>query len=250
LRELATRDAREPLAVRLARLQSYLPAGLFSTDRYEDFLRSFFARENLSNRFDELSRELYVVANDVDAPRRAVFGDGDLREVEIATAVAASSAIPLFFEPVHIAGHDYFDGSIGQVDHIDVAIQHGADRIVVVNPVVPVCVDRAEGRRLRERGPIAIADQARRIISKASLHVAIKRYLAQHGHVEVLLVEPTEQCTDAFGNNPMSLRARTDILDYARSSIRRALWESVDDEAIVEQLASFTTAANRDRMAD
>jgi predicted acylesterase/phospholipase RssA len=247
LRALATLDLRKPLADRLARLQSYLPAGLFSTDRYAEFLRAFFARENLSNRFDDLSRELYIVANEVDSPERVVFGDGDLRDVEIATAVAASSAIPLFFEPVRIAGVDYFDGSVGRVDHIDVAIAHGADRIVVVNPVVPVRVDEAFGQPLRERGPIAIADQARRITSKACLHFGITRYLAQHAHVEVLLIEPSETDTDVFGNNPMSLCARGEILDYARSSTRHAFRELLDEESIVEQLASFTKAANRER---
>jgi NTE family protein len=248
LRALATLDLREPLTDRLARLQSHLPAGVFSTHRYQEFLRAFFARENLSNRFDHLSRELYIVANDVDSPARVVFGDGDLREVEIATAVAASSAIPLFFEPVRVAGRDYFDGSLGRVDHIDVAILHGADRIVVVNPVVPVRVDELDGHRLRERGPIAIADQARRIATKARLHLGIKRYLAQHAHVEVLLIEPSETDTDLCGSNPMSLGARIEILDDARLSTRRAFWESVDGESIVDEFARFTKAANRDRM--
>jgi predicted acylesterase/phospholipase RssA len=246
LRALATLRVREPLAARLARLQSYLPQGLFSTDRYEEFLRAFFARENLSNRFGDLSRELYIVANEVDSPLRVVFGDGDLRGVEIATAVAASSAIPLFFEPVRIAGRDYFDGSIGRVDPIDVAIAHGADRVVVVNPVVPVRIAGPQGQRVRERGPIAILDQARRITTKACIHLGITRNLARHAHAEILLIEPSETDTDPFGHNPMSLCARSEILDYARSSTRHALWKSFDEETIVEQLANFTNAANRD----
>jgi hypothetical protein len=44
----------------------------------------------------------------------------------------------------------------------------------------------------------------------------------------------------------MSLCARSEILDYARSSTRHALWKSFDEETIVEQLANFTNAANRD----
>jgi len=246
LRALASLGVREPLADRLAQLQSYLPPGLFSTDRYEEFLRTFFARENLSNRFDDLSRELYIVANEVDSPLRVVFGDGGLRDVEIATAVAASSAIPLFFEPVRIAGRDYFDGSIGRVDPIDIAIAHGADRIVVVNPVVPVRIAELQGKRVRERGPIAILDQARRITTKACIHLGIKRHLARHAQLEILLIEPSETDTDPFGHNPMSLCARSEILDYARSSTRHALWKSFDEETIVEQLAKFTNAANRD----
>jgi NTE family protein len=213
-----------PLADRLAQLGHSLPSGLFSTARYVEFLREFFAREDLANRFGEVRRELYVVANDVDSAARVVFGEGELRDVELATAIAASSAIPMFFEPVRIAGRDYFDGGIGRVDHIDVAIAHGARRILVINPVVPVRVDHRR-EHLRDRGLLAVGNQAFRIMNKARLHFGIKRYLAEHPSVEVLLIEPDDDDSVLFTNGSMSLSARAAILDYAREATRRALRE-------------------------
>jgi predicted acylesterase/phospholipase RssA len=225
------------LADRLAQLQYTLPSGVFSTDHYAGFLREFFARERLTNRFDEIARELYIVANDVDSAQRVVFGDGDLRQVEIATAVAASSAIPMFFEPVRLGQRDYFDGGIGRVDHIDVAIAHGAERILVVNPVVPVRLDQRNAH-LRDRGLLAVGNQAFRIMNKARLHFGIKRYLAEHPTVEVLLLEPGEEESILFTNSSMNLAARAEILDYARGTTRRALHELYSKGVRIQQPSS------------
>ncbi len=126
----------------------------------------------------------------------------------------------MFFEPVRIGEHDYFDGGIGRVDHIDVAIAHGAKRILVVNPIVPIKVDQ---RHLSDQGLLAIGNQAFRIANKTRLHFGIKRYLAEHPSVEVLLVEPSEDESVLFTNGSMSLSARAEILDYARQTTRRAL---------------------------
>ena len=47
----------------------------------------------------------------------------DSDTVPLSHAVAASSAIPLFFRPVRIEGRDYIDGSVGKVAHLDLAIK-------------------------------------------------------------------------------------------------------------------------------
>ncbi len=213
-------------------LHDLLPAGVFRLDHYVAFLRAFYARENLARRFAELRRELYVVANDVDAAERVVFGAEPLREVEIARAVGSSSAIPMFFEPVRIGDRDYIDGGVGRVAHVDVAIDHGAERILVVNPVVPVrnaegkaCLPTRHGRcaRMRDKGLLYLGEQALRIGNRARLHFGIKRYLAEHPRIEVLLVEPSDDETLLFVHNSMGLGARREILDYARDGARKGL---------------------------
>lgn len=226
------RHREDPLLDDLASLHDLLPAGIFRLDRFADFLGSFYARERLARRFVDLAGELYVVANDVDSAERAVFGEDPLRDVEIAQAIAASSAIPMFFEPVRIDGRDYFDGGIGRVAHVDVAIDHGACRLLVVNPIVPirndttkVCLTGSDGEcaRLRDKGLLYVGSQALRIMNKARLHFGIKRYLAEHPHVEVVLVEPSDDETLLFVNGSMGLTARQEILDYARRDARVAL---------------------------
>lgn len=225
-------EHRDRFLDHLESLQDLLPAGIFSLERYAEFLRAFYAREGLARRFSDLRKELYVVASDLDSAERAVFGDEPLRDIDIAHAVAASSTIPMFFEPTRIDGHDYIDGGVGRVAHLDVAIDHGADRILVINPVVPVrntsdavCLPSRGGEcaRMRDKGLLRVASQAWRITSRVRLTFGIKRYLAEHPHVEVLLLEPSDENTLLFLNGSMGLDARSEILDYARRQAREAL---------------------------
>ncbi len=132
-----------------------LPAGVFSLRHYERYLTRFLAHHGLPNRFSDVRRELYITANDLDSGHRVLFGQGELSEVPIATAICASSAIPLFFEPVRWNGRDFIDGAVGKVEHADVALARGADLIIVVNPLVPIFNDpiaRVCPRRSSERG--------------------------------------------------------------------------------------------------
>ena len=46
--------------------------------------------------------------------------------------VLASAAIPIFFPPVHIDGHDYGDGGIGLKTPLSPAIHMGASRILII----------------------------------------------------------------------------------------------------------------------
>ena len=222
-------------ADRAAELHSSPLHGVFSTDRYQEALRAFFVREGLSNRFGELERELYIVANELHSAERVIFGEVNAAGVEIATAVAASSAIPLFFEPVRVGSQAYFDGGFGNVP-IDVAIAHGADRVVVVNPVAPVRASDLGAIDAGGLGPLAVVDQARRIAAEAGVRLAIRRQLAQHRNLEMLLIEPLETDTAELGRNPMSSREGEGILESARSGMRRELWRLPANRRTVERL--------------
>jgi len=96
--------------------------------------RAFAAR--VSNNFHELARPLLIPAIDLDWAQRVVFGQGAFRDVPISHAIAASSAIPGFFEPYRIAGRDYVDGGRRTHGPADLAVEHDADLIVVINPAV------------------------------------------------------------------------------------------------------------------
>jgi len=218
---------------------SPLPAGFFRLDRYIQFLRDFFAREGLSNHFAGLAKELYVVAHDLDSAERVVFGAGELRDVEIAMAVAASSAVPVFFEPVRIGERDFLDGGIGQVDHIDVAIAHGARRILVVNPIAPF---RSGDGRLRESGFLNIGDQASRIANRTRLEFGIKRYVAEYPGVEVLLLESDAADSQLSAEGIMSLKAKTEIIDQTRAGARQAFTATYAEGIPIEQFGHWVPA--------
>jgi NTE family protein len=81
--------------------------------------------------FAELSKELHVVAANLDTYERRIFSAGD-----VATAVHASSAIPGICVPVVVEGHRYVDGGIVDPLPVGVLAGVGCDQIIAVN-VIP-----------------------------------------------------------------------------------------------------------------
>ncbi|MDB4967439.1 MAG: uncharacterized protein JWN44_3128 [Myxococcales bacterium] len=209
-----------------------LPAGVFSLRHYEKFLERFLRHHALPTRFAEVPRELYITANDLDSGHRAIFGQGALVDTPIATAICASSAIPLFFEPVRYNGRDYIDGAVGKVAHADIALARQAELIIVVNPQVPVHndPDREEmptplvgAHHIRDKGMLAVWAQAGKMSTRTKLLSGIRRYEASHPKSQVLLVEPRADEADIFLSNPMAFASRRRILRYGYESTARLL---------------------------
>src|SRR5207245_7643931 len=119
-------------------LKDALQTGIFALAHYETWLERLMSKHNLPRRFEDLRPELFITANDLDSGHRAIFGQGALRSVPISKAICASSAIPVFFEPMRIGNRDYIDGGSGKAGHMDLALARGADLILVVNPRVPI----------------------------------------------------------------------------------------------------------------
>src|SRR2546422_4944588 len=152
----------------LARAERDLPPGFFSLEALERFMREAFAARGLPNSFRELSRTLLIPAIDLDRAERVVFGQGDLHNVPISQAVAASSAIPGFFEPYTIGGRDYVDGGVGFSGHAHLAAEARAHVVFVLHPLVPNLCDGG-GAPMRARGLWTIMEQARRVYRQKPL---------------------------------------------------------------------------------
>jgi len=216
----------------LGDLADALPAGVFSLRHYEKFLDRFLRRHDIPTRMNELPRELYITANDLDSGHRAIFGQGELADAPLAKAICASSAIPLFFEPVRYAGRDFVDGAVGKIEHADIALARGVDLIVVVNPLVPYRndPDREDlptplmgARHIRDKGLLAVYHQSTKMSTRTKLHQGLKRYKASHPQATVLLIEPDEQEGDMFLHNPMNFSSRRRMLRYGYESTARKL---------------------------
>lgn len=223
---------RDIPGVVISGLLDALPAGIFSLRHYERYLTRFLAHHGLPNAFADVRRELYITANDLDSGHRVLFGQGELVDVPIATAICASSAIPLFFEPVRYNGRDFIDGAVGKVEHADVALARGADLIIVVNPLVPIFNDPdREGlptplvgaRHLRDKGMLAVNSQAAKMSTRTKLHQGLRRYQAANPHVTFLLVEPPADEADIFLANPMSFSSQRRMLRFGYESTARLL---------------------------
>src|SRR5215510_8621979 len=181
----------------LARAERDLPPGFFSLVALERFMRHGFEAKGLTNAFPSLPRTLLIPAIDLDRAERVVFGQGALCEVPISQAVAASSAIPGFFEPYTIGGRDYVDGGVGFSGHADLAAQAGADTVVVINPLVPTLLDGTAA--MRARGLYSIMEQANRIYSQNLLQLGLATLAVKHPRTDFFLLQPPRRDTPLFG---------------------------------------------------
>jgi NTE family protein len=144
------------------RSPGWLTSGLFSIDRFEQFLRARLP----VNDFRELSRPLLVTATDVDGRGRVVFGKGYLEDVAISQAVAASSCVPVLFRPYRIGDRYYMDGELVRTLSIDLAVEAGADVVVISNVYRPHVTRPGEKSLAHGSMPAVIRQTANVVLSE------------------------------------------------------------------------------------
>jgi predicted acylesterase/phospholipase RssA len=205
-------------------LHEQFPAGLFSLNPLQSYLCESFHNEGLCDDFSRLGRDLFIPAYDLDSGERVVFGTAEHQDLHICQAITASSAIPFFFQPYRIGRHAYLDGSVGRVLHIDIAIENGAKLIVLVNPRVPFHNDQdatylpslSYGKRsqIDELGILFTWEQAKRIECREKLLLALNYYRQTQPDIDILLFEPGDDEALLFFQGPMSISARTQVMQY------------------------------------
>ncbi len=79
--------------------------------------------------------DLWVVAARRRDGRRVVFGQDGSPRADVASAVAASCAIPGYFTPVTIGGETYVDGGVHSPTNADLLAGLGLDLVVVSSPM-------------------------------------------------------------------------------------------------------------------
>lgn len=194
----ASTALRRSIPDMLARAERDLPAGFFSLTALERFMREALAARAIPNGFPGLARTLLIPAIDLDRAERVVFGRPPLADVPISQAIAASSAIPGFFEPYRIGERDYVDGGVGFSGHADLAAEWGARVVLVVHPLVPSLPDPA-GLPLRRRGLYTILDQAGRIYGDNLLQLGLAGLAVRFPRTRFVLIEPPRSGTPLCG---------------------------------------------------
>jgi len=164
--------ALRPWEVRLGTLAAAaLPEGRVPTDRVVAGLRRMYPSDAWPDE------TLWLCAVRLHDGRRVVFGrdPGTRHGCSVPDAVAASCAIPAFFQPVRIDGVRYVDGGAWSPSNADVMAGLGLDLVVVVSPMsarraIPASVDGAvraacrlqlsqEVLRIRRRGtPVLVIE--------------------------------------------------------------------------------------------
>ena len=199
-----------------------MPAGFFSLAPLEAYMREAFLAKGLSNSFTGTPRPLLIAAIALDRAERVVFGQGDLLDVPISQAIAASSAIPGFFEPYRIGGRDYVDGDVGYTGHADVAVDAGATLLVAINPAVPQCVTEPGEAAIRHGGLYAIMEQTGHIASLNLFNVGLREIKLLHPEVEVLVVQPEPKQSPLVGPS-MGFEASRAALRYGYQTVKEWL---------------------------
>ncbi len=101
-----------------------LRGGLVSGRKFEIFLERVLGRKN----FSDCRLPLRIVATDLVGGQAQILSQGRL-----ATAVRASTSVPLVFEPVRSRGHLLVDGGLSNPVPVNLLHDMGADKIIAVN---------------------------------------------------------------------------------------------------------------------
>ena len=165
------------------RSPGWLTSGLFSIDRFERFLRDRLP----TNDFRKLAKPLLVTATDVDGRGRVVFGQGHDEEVPISQAVAASSCVPLLFRPYKIGDRYYIDGELTRTLSIDLAVEAGADVVIISNVYRP---EKAASGAIARSGPFGVLRQSMNILFSEKERRGVELYAKLHPNIVFLDVAP------------------------------------------------------------
>jgi NTE family protein len=223
----------------LARAERDLPTGFFDLAALEAFIRGAFAAGGLDDSFGALPHRLLIPAIDLDRAERVVFGRNGLSDVPISRAVAASSAIPGFFEPCVIGGRDYVDGGVGFAGHADLAAEEGMETVLVVNPLVPSLMS-GPAATIRGRGLYSIMEQTSRIYSQNLLSLGLDVLAARYPRTEFFLLEPPRDCELLFGPC-MGFEASRKALRFGYESTR--VWLEGAGAGLVRRMTADTVPA-------
>jgi NTE family protein len=195
--------ARRPWRVRPTTLMAAaMPAGRISTGIVVDGVRPLFE--------EWPEPPLWITAVHLDTGRRVTFGRDASSEADVATAVAASCAIPGFFEPVVIDGVRYVDGGTHSPTNADLLAGLELDLVVVSSPM-----------SIAESALRLSPDQPSRRLSRLALGREVARI--RKSGTPVITFQPTAADLAVMGLNAMDASRRVEVTRTVRDSARRRI---------------------------
>ncbi len=242
---LVSRGRLSVLDMVFSGLGTALPSGIYDNRAYGEWMADTLALTGCTNHFDQLTRELHIIATELDTGHRVVFS-ADTPDVSISEAVAASSAVPIVYKPFRIGHRDFIDGSARGNASLDVAIEQGAKLVVCINSLVPFDSTGQEGRNgelISKRGLEAVSAQATRVMLHSGLKYQIKQLQRRHPDVDIILIEPKPDDAMMFFANIMRLQDRVKIAEHGFRSVSVDLAGSYD--VFKETLARYGIQISR-----
>ena len=151
-----------------------------------------------------------IVATDYVSGKRIVFGETGAPEAGLAEAVAASCAIPGFYEPVSINGRRYVDGALHSLCNLDLLEASELDVVICFSSMTS---------RLRHKRSTPLQRAISSIIGLALEQLDRQTNALIHRGVDVVVIEPTAADHAAMGANLMDVGRWSAVLDVALSSV-------------------------------
>lgn len=226
---IARRPDEQTLVESIAGLSRALPLGIFDNEPIRRYLEDAFSSNGRTDDFRRLRHRLFVVSADLESGSPIIFGSKDWDHVPISRAVQASTALPGLYPPVQIEGHLCTDGVLLKTVHASVALEHGADLLLCINPLVPVDVATGQRRGALARGSIlrqglpALLSQTFRTLIHSRMVVGMARYRAHFPDADVVLFEPDRDEYGLFFRNIFSFKSRREVCDIGYRATRRDL---------------------------
>jgi NTE family protein len=233
-----------------------LPPGVYSGRGIEGYLAEVLADPDRTDDFRLLENELYIAATDLDTCERIVFGANDWDDVPISTAVRASTALPMVYEPVEVKGRELVDGGIVSTTNLDIAVEAGAKFVVVVNPLVPYVNDFSKHiptlvgsrpRRVSDMGFPQIGYQVFKMLAYQRLHEMARQWEERYPGVDIVLIEPEPDDELMFRTSIMNFTSRVDIARHGFQSVTLKLAEDYDRFKQVGERHGIEISATRVR---
>jgi len=223
------------LAIALA---DALPSGVYSGAGIEEYVHTVLSGDGRSDDFRELGCELYLAATDLDTCERIVLGAEGWDDVPISSAVRASTALPMVYEPHRVKDRELVDGGIVSTTNLDIAVEAGAKFIVVVNPLVPYVNDFTKEvptllgtrtRRISDMGFPKIGYQTFKLLAYQRLHEMAASWQERYPGVDIVLIEPEPDDELMFQTNILNYNSRIAVARHGFHSVTAKLAARYDE---------------------
>ena len=202
--KMAGREAMRGPFLRPSRIVSgLLPNGNVRTDTIGDRMIDLHGDE-------WPDRDLWITTVRLHDGERVVFGR-DRTDVDVGSAVEASSAIPGYFRPVTIDGFRYVDGGTHSPTNADLVLERDLDLIVIA---APMSVDSWSNGWMTLNGGLRMYWRAQVLREVAELE--------QAGH-QVLLLEPSIEEARSMGPTMMDPTRIVNVVLQTSSAARSAI---------------------------
>jgi len=209
----------------VSRVIRAVPNGFFRGERLEALMERELTKEGRTNNFHQVRPELYVGATDQDSSDHVIFGLPGRRDVPISRAVRASCGLLPFYGPVEIDGRNYCDGQYTRTANFHLAVERGADLILVLDPLIPLRADRPG--YVAAKGGVFGSIQGIKAMIHTRFTNAIAHVREAYPEVNFHIFKPDQEDMRIMSGSPMKYTVRTQIIDLAY----RCAVEKIQDRA-------------------